>query len=600
MKEKLKNIKDWVIFLLIPTALFYLSQNTLSRIRSLLNERKQFANIVFLFLLLLFVSFIIKKVKISSRILTVFIWVWSIINAYVYEFRGSYILPWDLYSAGTALGVAGNFSYMPTKRMVITTILFILLFVIEGFCELDFGKYIKKIRYQIILLMVVIIGIGSYTKFVQTETADHILSISTRQFDPAGLIYKNGPYLGFLYELKYFAVEKVDGYSASEQKNILDSIDADTVSSNIMPDIIVIMNETFSDPAVNGEIKTNEDYMPFVHSLQNGAENTQTGYLNMSVLGGNTANSEFEFLTGDSMAFLPQSSIAYQQLIHKDNDTLASYLKTFGYSTLVMHPYLSSGWNRTSVYPKFGFDDMYFLDGYFDKFSDVKYIREYVSDESHYDRIIKEVEERSSNGPVFSFNITMQNHCGYDDKYDNLPWQIRVADTDDEDEDLIRLNNYINLIKLSDSALEDFIDYYKKVERPTLIVFFGDHQPQNKILSILFERNGIDIKNLTEDEVFKSYMVPFVVWANYDIEEKNNLEMSVNYFGNLVLKDAGIPLSRYRQFIDEYSKKYPVISAIRTVDAEGNSYATEDVVSNMSDYAAMQYYQMFDDKDDYK
>ncbi|MCR4746397.1 MAG: LTA synthase family protein [Lachnospiraceae bacterium] len=600
MKEKLKQIKDWVIFLLIPTALFYLSQNTLTRIRSLLNERKQFANIVFLFLMLLFVTFIVKKVKISSRILTVFIWFWSILNAYVYEFRGSYILPWDLYSAGTALGVANNFSYTPTTRMIVTTVLFILLFIIEGFCKLDFGKYIKKIRYQIVLLLAVVVGMVSFTKFVQTEAADKILSISTRQFDPAGLIYKNGPYLGFLYELKYMTVEKVSGYSASEQKKILDSIEPDTVSSNRTPDIIVIMNETFADPAVNGEFKTNEDYMPFVHSLQKGAENTQTGYLNMSVLGGNTANSEFEFLTGDSMAFLPQSSIAYQQLIHKDNDTLASYLKTFGYSTLAMHPYSSSGWNRTSVYPKFGFDDMYFLDGYFDSISDIKYVREYVSDESHYDQIIKEVDKRSVNGPVFSFNITMQNHCGYDERYDNLPWEIMVEDTNEEDEDSIVLNNYINLIKLSDTAFEDFIEYYKNVERPTLIVFFGDHQPQSKILSILWERNGIDRKNMTEEETFNNYLVPFVVWANYDIEEKTGLEMSANYLGNLVLKDAGIPLSRYRQFTDEYSKKYPIISAIRTVDADGNSYATEDVVGNMSDYSAMQYYQMFDDKDDYK
>ena len=47
-----------------------------------------------------------------------------------------------------------------------------------------------------------------------------------------------------------------------------------------------------------GDFTTNEDYMPYLHSLQNGAENTVTGYLNVSVCGGNTANTEFEFLTG--------------------------------------------------------------------------------------------------------------------------------------------------------------------------------------------------------------------------------------------------------------------------------------------------------------
>lgn len=69
------------------------------------------------------------------------------------------------------------------------------------------------------------------------------------------------------------------------------------------PNIIVIMDEAFSDLAVRGEFTTNEDYMPFIHSLQQGAENTRTGYLNVSVLGGNTANTEFEFLTGSTIGF---------------------------------------------------------------------------------------------------------------------------------------------------------------------------------------------------------------------------------------------------------------------------------------------------------
>ena len=85
-------------------------------------------------------------------------------------------------------------------------------------------------------------------------------------------------------------------------------------------------------------LSVNEDYMPFIHSLQQGAENTQTGYLNVSVKGGNTANTEFEFLTGDTMAFLPAGSIPYQQYITKDTPSMASYLKSLGYETYAMHP----------------------------------------------------------------------------------------------------------------------------------------------------------------------------------------------------------------------------------------------------------------------
>lgn len=57
--------------------------------------------------------------------------------------------------------------------------------------------------------------------------------------------------------------------------------------------------------AILGDFQTNKDYMPYFHSMQ-GADDTISGYLNVSVCGGNTANTEFEFLTGNTMAFLPQ------------------------------------------------------------------------------------------------------------------------------------------------------------------------------------------------------------------------------------------------------------------------------------------------------
>ena len=54
---------------------------------------------------------------------------------------------------------------------------------------------------------------------------------------------------------------------------------------------IVIMDEAFSDLAVIGDLQTNEDYMPFMHQMQQGQKNTITGYAQVSVGGGNTANS---------------------------------------------------------------------------------------------------------------------------------------------------------------------------------------------------------------------------------------------------------------------------------------------------------------------
>ena len=98
-----------------------------------------------------------------------------------------------------------------------------------------------------------------------------------------------------------------------------------------LPNIIVVMNESFSDLSVLGDFEVNKDYMTFLHRLFEGEENTVTGMLNVSVCGGNTANTEFEFLTGNTMAFLPQGSIPYQQYINGRLPSLAEHLSSLGY-----------------------------------------------------------------------------------------------------------------------------------------------------------------------------------------------------------------------------------------------------------------------------
>ena len=105
-----------------------------------------------------------------------------------------------------------------------------------------------------------------------------------------------------------------------------------------LPNIIVVMNEAFSDLSVLGDFTTNEDYMPFLHKLQKGYENTITGNLTVSVCGGNTANSEFEFLTGHTMDFFPVGSIPYQQYIKGELPSIVNQLEKLGYLTYGLHP----------------------------------------------------------------------------------------------------------------------------------------------------------------------------------------------------------------------------------------------------------------------
>ena len=86
----------------------------------------------------------------------------------------------------------------------------------------------------------------------------------------------------------------------------------------------------------------------------------------------------------------------------------------------------------------------------------------------------------------------------------------------------------------------------------------------------------------------KRYQVPYVIWANYDIEEATNQETSLNYLGAEVLKVAGIPTSPYQNYLLELKKKLPLISAVRT---EWNGEEDEETLLQ---YRRLAYYKLFD------
>ena len=401
----------------------------------------------------------------------------------------------------------------------------------------------------------------------------------------------NGVAVTFAMDLAYMTVEKPAGYDAVKEQALLESYagqEDDTDSSEKkeeLPNIIVVMNESFSDLNVLGDFTTNEDYMPYLHSLQNGAENTVTGYLNVSVCGGNTANTEFEFLTGNSMAFLPQGSIPYQQYITKELPALPAYLASLGYETVATHPYYADGWDRDKVYPLLGFSESIFKDQYWG----AGYVRKYVSDNSCVDKIIELYEKKEEGTPLFVFNVTMQNHGGYSDTYDNFTPDITV-----EGVESTPLSQYLSLVRLSDQALEKLISYFEEADEKTIVVFFGDHQPNDTVAAPILNLNGMTTRTLTEDQLKLRYEVPYVIWANYDIDAESGKDTSANYLAADVLHYAGISENAYGSYLLELQRNYPVISAMRVLTKDGLDTNSSSLKQELKDYQSLQYYQLFD------
>ena len=635
--KKYEIIFNVIFFSIFPIVAFYLMEfyehNPFEEVRFMAG----FFNIILFELFAWILYFVTGRAKWALRAVFIVAMVFGLINHYVMLFRSTPFVPWDIFSIGTATSVASNYDFTPTAGVVVVTVIFIALIVLMHF--VDF-RIKWKFRFRLIPTVLGILALCLFVNALQDEDFQTDNYLYPFLFTPAYMTKVNGMAVTFAMDLKFVAVDKPDGYSRQKAKELLDSYagadknsdgaaasdnsttideeaDIDNANNNAAnntaitdksdyPNIIVVMDEAFSDLSVLGDFDTNTDYMPFVHSLEKGNENTITGYLNTSVCGGNTADTEFEFLTGNTMAFLPVGSIPYQQYIKSKTPSLASYLKSIGYATYAQHPYYGSGWNRDTVYPLLGFDNLSFMQDY----SNQRFVRKYISDETSFDKIIETYENKPDGQPAFIFNVTMQNHGGYTDTYYGFDNTVTADKLNNS-----ALDQYLSLIKMTDEDLKSLIDYFSNVDEKTIVVFFGDHQPNDTVASSVLAANGMDYNNLSNEELKLRYQVPYVIWANYDIDEATGEDTSVNYLAANVLKAAGVPTNDYQSFLLKLKEEYPIISAVRTDKTAGKTAnKTSDKVSNKSDkatgskkkqadsdmlneYKILQYYRLFDWED---
>lgn len=576
-------LRDWMPFVVFPIANFYLMETFHHNPFVNIGDNAQILNIVIFVAVALFLWMLVGSRKWALRVESILALIIGVADYYVIEFRGVPIVPWDVYSAKTAALVGFDYDYSLSYKAVFSILAFFAVILLESIgrdTRLDRSQWRVRLIGSLCACAVLFVQYQAlqFPGFVSE------MRIYDKLFTPYAMIKRDGIALAFMLELQYMEVEKPEGYSASRAEESYEALSSDVVTSTgqRQPNIIVVMNEAFSDPAVLGDFTTNEDYMPYLHSLQQGNENTITGLMNVSVVGGNTANTEFEFLTGSSMNFLPDGCVPYQQYIDSSTDSMASYLKELGYKTIAMHPYNANGWERNIAYPYLGFEKFYSLRD----FSGAQKVREYVSDSSCVERIIKEFEK--SDAPCFIFNVTMQNHSPYTETYDNLKEDISVEGVNSP-----QLNQYLSLMKLSDASLEKLITYFETVDEDTVIVFFGDHQPTDSVVRAVWELNGVDDRELSEEQEHLRYQVPFVVWANYDIEEQTDVMTSANYLGAQVFDWCNIPKSGYQNYLLKVQEEIPVLTARVVIDSEQKIVDYEDVKEQLLEYNRLQYYRLF-------
>ena len=549
-------------------------------------------NILYWLILQVFIDVIIRGVKTGAFVSLGLSYLIGLVNDIVYQFRGNYVMFGDLTVVRTAMEVAGKYTYKPSiwfwKSIAILVIAVALTIILK------FPKHDKPGIKEI--------GIRSGIEIALVACV--IFSFNN------GMIYGNVFGVGWDYNtnvkytgyIPYFmsnmnSIKKVslENYDVQLAEDALKKASADKKATAKTPNIIIIQNEAFADLSVAYDIKTNQDYMPYIRSL---TKNTRKGYLNMSITGGPTANTEFEILLRSSLQFLPYGSVPYTQYVNADLPSVAEVLKSqpTPYHTVAYHPYYTSGYRRSEVYNHFGFDEIVFEDNFRTARPGSDLIREMLSDSADYKSVESMYEDwrKKSDAPWFCFNVTIQNHGGYTQDY-------TPAEADNvyvtNFEATSSINKYLSLIKVSDNAFRELIEYFSNCDEPTIIAMYGDHQPSfdddaNEVLNN-HTKDGGDINK---------YYVPYVIWANYDIEEEDSFgklnTLSTNYFASTVFKYAGVRLSDYDQYLLDLHERIPAITALGVWDSDGTRYVSPKgtpVADNMTTLEMIQYNLIFDD-----
>ena len=556
-------------------------------------------NLLFVYLVELFILALTWSPRWALFGTTLMCGVLGVTQYAVMLYRFTPIMPWDILSIGTGLSVVDNYEFVWNEKIKIWVAVYIAMLIVSLVLLAKPKKpRIGKWPVRILCAVLCLFMMGGYVDQSSDEDFQNKMGYYPYLFTPTVVYRRNGFYFSFTSLLKYLNIEEPKGYDpdklADEANDLIEAErqkgQAEIDEENKMPNIIVIMNEAFSDIEVHGDIDTDGvEIMPFINSL---TENTVKGWAYSSVKGGNTPNSEFEFLTGDTMAFLPAGSIPYQQYLKGETPNFMSQLANLGYKTYGVHPYNASGWQRDTVYPMLGISESFFNRD----FLYPKRVRSYISDESVYD-MIKDLtnQNRGTGKPTAVFAVTMQNHGGYTDghTWGNFEQDVEIYNI--RSTSASRVSTYMSLIKLSDRAFEGLVQSYENDSTPTVILMFGDHQPNDSVTTPVLNAFGKSKVPANMEELAAQYVVPFVMWANYDIEEQSEVVTSLNYLNIFLTEAAGIELSDYQLFRRGLMEKYPVVTANFAIDNDGNIITVDDMQGeNVEIYKKLQYAHLFD------
>ena len=340
------------------------------------------------------------------------------------------------------------------------------------------------------------------------------------------------------------------------------------------PNIILILSESFFDITPLPGVTFDEDPVADFHALQ---EESVSGAFHTRSLGYGTCNIELEIFTGMNTGVLSGEDLySWDPDVFSRLPSVVSLLGDAGYYTGMLHMFNDTIYHRTGFFTQLGFDDLYFsedlaefyapaaqADDYW-TYMNSRIEGSYYSDDLMSDALIALYEQKiaQTDSPVFLYGISMENHSTYVDKYaeDELTVDPQSSLTGEAANDLLHLSQGISN---ASAALGKLVDYFRTVDEPTIIVFYGDHRPglgltdggtvYSELGMVSAARSEWSVEQLSE-----LYSTDYLIWANdpelLPGEPGSTMDTSCNYLGTILLDLAGVEKPLYWRFLSQLSE----------------------------------------------
>ena len=490
----------------------------------------------------------------------------ALINYYTRDLHGSALMPQDILNLGTAAEVMGSYTLKITHDVIKIALLFLPILAI-AFVQRRLCKGAPKraswpargVRVAGSALCVFLVMFFGYFGPVTIKPK------TTYGWAWQNTYYTYGYLAGTIEATSLMAdpIIEPEGYSDAAAVEAFAKADgytgpATAETAQDYPDVVLILSESFYDFDLVTDLQADTDIMPVTKNLPNSVY----GHTISPHVGGGTNLTEYEMLTSNSLILMP-SITPFNWLNLYNANSVVSYLKGLGYSTMAAHPYTNSNYQRDSAWLALGFDETHFEDDFptQDRYGD----RPYQTDSATYKDWEKLYEAMPEDKPRFSFLVSIQSHGDYDMNDASLDIVHAATDYGEYDE---LMDEYLSCIKMTDAAVQELCDYftaqYEKTGRKVIVAMAGDHAPSfvTHVADPSFAAAGNDLELLQRS-------TPFFIWANYPLEHTDAAvsttdplnRMDMVMLTPILLQQAGLPLSDYYKYLLEMKQNTPVVTA---------------------------------------